>query len=164
MFGPFRRAVRAGGFLLVPAVLAVALAEPLVFPSLGPSAYLLAVRPDDDAATPRRVVVGHTLGALAGFVAYHLVAAPATLVALPPAQSLAMASLIVSATLSVVLTTTAMEGTDARHAPAAATTLIVSLGLLATPLDVLLIVFAVAALVGTQLAFDAATDHRRVPT
>jgi CBS-domain-containing membrane protein len=55
--------------------------------------------------------------------------------------------LAASATVSIVLTSWAMIATDAVHPPACATTLIVSLGLLSTPLRVAIILGSVSILV-----------------
>jgi hypothetical protein len=63
-----------GALLAVPGAVAIATGRALVFPSLGPSAFLLATRPRGEGATARRVVGGHAVGVLAGLVAYWTVA------------------------------------------------------------------------------------------
>lgn len=54
--------------------------------------------------------------------------------------------------LSVVATSWGMIATDTNHPPACATTLIVSLGLLSTALEVATIVISVVVLVATHAA------------
>ncbi|MFC7156476.1 HPP family protein [Halomarina halobia] len=154
-----RASIVAGGLLTVLGVLTWASGLTGLFPSLGPSAYVLAVKPEAEEATPRRVVGGHVLGVAAGFVAYHAVAEGLTVVRPHPAWSPASLALAVSGTLALALTVAAMELTDLRHAPACATTLIVALGLLTSAIEALVIVAAVVVLVVVQRGLLVA-QHR----
>ncbi|MFC7176196.1 HPP family protein [Halosegnis marinus] len=129
------------------AAVAWATGRPFVFPSLGPSAYALAVNPDAATNTPRRVLGGHAIGVAAGFLAYHALAGGAVLTESLAPLSAAGAGLALSSLAAVALTTAGMLATDLRHAPACATTLIVALGLLATPVEAGIVVVAVLALV-----------------
>jgi hypothetical protein len=125
----------AAALLAVTGALAWTAGLPALFPSLGPSAFVLAlaaVRADRDP-TARAVVGGHAVGVLAGLAAYHLLAGGATVTALPPARSTALARLALAACVSVGLTTAGMLALETVHAPACATTLIVSLGILPAP-------------------------------
>lgn len=59
--------------------LAWALGEPLIFPSLGPTVYLLFGTPMAEAASPRNTVLGHFIGvavALALLAAFGLLTDP----------------------------------------------------------------------------------------
>lgn len=143
-----RVSVEAG--LLIGALGAVlwATGRPFVFPSLGPTAFLLALR--SKTYSPREVIGGHLVGVVGGLTAYFLLADGLVLTALPPAGSWAAARLTGSAALSVALTAGGMLLTRTVHGPACATTLIVSLGLLSTLLDGLVIVAAVAILYGVH--------------
>jgi hypothetical protein len=118
----------AAVFLLaVTALLAVLTGQPLVFPSLGPTAYVLARRPS--AGSTRRVLGGHAAGLLAGVAAYRLLAErPVVTGALQPTSETTL-RLAAAVVLSVGLTTAGMVALDAEHAPACATTLICALGL-----------------------------------
>jgi len=78
-----------------------------------------------------------------------------TLTATPPAGSAAGLHLAASGICSVVLTSWGMIAADATHAPACATTLIVSLGLLPTPEQVGIIVASVVVLVAVHGAVVA---------
>ncbi|NHN60389.1 MULTISPECIES: HPP family protein [Halorussus] len=151
-----RESATAGSLLAVVGALAVATGRPFLFPSLGPSAFLLATRPSAPTSAPRRVAGGHAVGVAAGLVAYHALASGMVLTAPPTRLTAASAALAVSGVASVALTTAGMAAADLRHAPACATTLIVSLGLLSSLADALLVVAAVAVLLATHRALLAA--------
>jgi hypothetical protein len=121
--------------------------QPFVFPSLGPSAFLLAFERQGDRRRLYRVVASHCIGGVAGLLAYTLLGAGTTLTATPPPGSAAGLHLVASGVVSIVLTSWGMIATDTNHAPACATTLIVSLGLLSTPIQVATIVVSVVVLV-----------------
>lgn len=55
--------------LLIAAAIAWATHKPLIFASLGPTAYELVETPERKSARPYNVVVGHLVGVLAGFLA-----------------------------------------------------------------------------------------------
>jgi hypothetical protein len=57
---------------LIPAFAAWATGRPFIFPSLGPSAFALAL--GEDAISARRIIGGHSIGIAAGFLSYHLLA------------------------------------------------------------------------------------------
>lgn len=148
-----RTAAQAGLLLAAPGIVAWATGLPAVFPSLGPSAYLLATS-DGPAVAPRRVVGGHAVGVVAGLAA-HAVLAPG--LALAPADPLGggWLRLATAAVASVALTAGGMELTDLEHAPACATTLIVSLGVLPTLADGAVVVGAVVVLVAVDAVLPA---------
>jgi CBS-domain-containing membrane protein len=154
-----RRAIYAGGLLLVLGATAWVAGLPFLFPSLGPTAYLLAVTPGAPESAPRRVLGGHAIGVLAGLLAYHALAAGLVATTPPSPLSTAGLRLAASAVVSVGLTTGGMLATDLRHAPACATTLIVSLGLLSELVQGGVIVAAVALLLATQAVLDRATTQ-----
>lgn len=134
------------------AAIAVAVDEPLVFPSLGPTVYALLHKPWARISAPRSIVLGHAAGIAAGVVAlwaFGLLDAP---VPMDGPVSWARAA---AAALSVGLTLGTTTGLDIAHPPAAATTLIVSLGFITRPGDLLMILVAVVA-----LAVLGATVHR----
>jgi hypothetical protein len=130
-----------GVLVLVPGVAAWLLGKPLIFPSLGPSAFVLVLNEREISA--RRVIGGHLIGVVSGVLAYQLLANGFTLANLAPALSAAGLRLVASGVLSIVLTTCLMQMARAHHAPACATTLIVSLGLLPGSTNGLLIMAAV---------------------
>ncbi|MFC6613642.1 HPP family protein [Halopenitus salinus] len=124
--------------------------QPFVFPSLGPSAFLLAFDRRGGRDRAYRVVGSHLIGAIAGFAAYHLLAEGVALTASPPPFSIDGLRLAASGMASIAATSWAMIATRTNHAPACATTLIVSLGLLSTARSAATIVVAVCVLVGAH--------------
>ncbi|GAB7008719.1 HPP family protein [Halorubrum trueperi] len=138
----------AGLLFTVLGAIAWGSGQPFVFPSLGPSAFVLAFDRRSEPDRSARIVGSHLIGGVAGLAAWSLIAAGVSLTATPPAFSPEGFRLTASATVSLVATSWGMIATDAVHAPACATTLIVSLGLLSTPFEVAIIVASVVVLVG----------------
>lgn len=137
----------AGLLFTVLGTIAWASGQPFVFPSLGPSAFILAFDRRSERTRTYRIVGSHLIGGVAGLLAWSLLAAGVSITATPPAFSMEGLRLAVSATASIVVTSWAMIATDTIHAPACATTLIVSLGLLSTPTQVAIILVSVVILV-----------------
>ncbi|WP_418280972.1 HPP family protein [Halorubrum sp. DTA98] len=137
----------AGVLFTILGVIAWGSGQPFIFPSLGPTAFVLAFNRQSDRTQSYRIIGSHLIGGTAGLVAWAVVASGASITATPPPFSLEGFRLVTSATLSIVLTSWAMIATDTIHPPACATTLIVSLGLLSTPLRVGIIVGSVTILV-----------------
>ncbi|NHX34932.1 MULTISPECIES: HPP family protein [Halolamina] len=150
MDGSVEAGARAGALLAATGVAAVLTGSPFLFPSLGPSAYLLATAPDAPASRPRNVLGGHAVGVVAGLLATHLISPGLVVIEPLPAFSPGMFRLGASAIVSVALTTGGMLATGYEHAPACATTLIVALGLLSTPIEGAIVLAAVLLLVGTD--------------
>lgn len=153
----------AGMLFTVLGVIAWVTGQPFIFPSLGPSAFVLAHDRQGEVVAPRRVVGSHLIGAVAGLVAYWTLAAGVTLTATPDPGTIAGLRLAAAGVCSVALTSWAMIATGTEHAPACATTLIVSLGLLSTATAATTIVVAVGILVAIhQIAiagFEAAVSR-----
>ena len=139
--------VYASVLFTVLGIVAWATGRPFIFPSLGPSAFILAFDRRGERTTTYRVVGSHLIGAVAGLLAYTLVANGVALTATVTALSPDGFRLAASGILSIALTSWAMIATNTNHAPACATTLIVSLGLLSTPLAAATIVASVVILV-----------------
>jgi CBS domain-containing membrane protein len=134
------------GLIAIGAMSLVALVtgEPFVFPSLGPTAFLLFYTPLAPASCPRNTLGGHLIGALAGYLS--LVVFGLTDDA-PALASSVTASRVGAAALSLGLTSGVMVWTRLPHPPAGATTLIVSLGILREPEQIVVLMVAVALLV-----------------
>ena len=145
-----RQASHAGALLAALGAVVWLSGLPFLFPSLGPTAYLFATQPSARQSAPRRVLGGHAIGVLAGLVAYHAVGGGVVITASMGSATPAGLRLAVSGVVAVALTTAGMTVTDTGHAPACATTLIVGLGILSTPLQAAIIVLAVGILVGEQ--------------
>lgn len=124
--------------------------QPFLFPSLGPSAYLLAAGEKPRAEGTYHVVGGHAIAAVCGLITYLLFADG--IVALDAFEqgtpfSSDVGLLVLSGTVAMVLTTVGMLWSDTNHPAACATTLIVALGLMSTVLEVIIIVVSVIILV-----------------
>ena len=127
--------------MVVPGVAAWLTGQPLIFPSLGPTAFALVFDRRENNA--RQVIGSHMIGVVSGLIAYQVLAHGLTLAALRPAFSLDGLRIVASGVISIGLTTLAMVALRMSHAPACATTLIVSLGVLRTAADGFLIMLAV---------------------
>jgi hypothetical protein len=137
----------AGLLFTVLGIIAWGTGQPFVFPSLGPTAFVLAFDRRGERTAGYRIVGSHLIGGVAGLLAWSTLAADVSLIGTSPSFSMAGIHLAASATASIVLTSWTMIATDSIHPPACATTLIVSLGLLSTPLRVAIIVGSVTMLV-----------------
>lgn len=109
------------------AIVAMVTDTPSLFPSLGPTAFLLFSTPMLPSACPRNSVEGHLIGVVAGYlslVLFGLTDNPATII------EGVTASRVGAAALSLALTSGFMIWLQRAHPPAGATTLIISLGIL----------------------------------
>jgi CBS domain-containing membrane protein len=101
--------------------------QPLLFPSLGATAFLFFETPLAEVGTPRNAIIGHgvaIVAALASLGLFGLLSSPSVYVqGVTPARIGAVA-------LSVALTGGVLRLLRAAHPPAGATTIIVSSGLL----------------------------------
>jgi CBS-domain-containing membrane protein len=61
-----------GGLVLALAAIGWATKQPLIFASLGPTAYELTEQPQMPSARPYNIIVGHLIGLGAGFLAIYL--------------------------------------------------------------------------------------------
>ncbi|MDP8931665.1 MAG: HPP family protein [Actinomycetota bacterium] len=143
--------VTAGLSFAIVGTLAVMIHQPFVFPSLGPTAFLLFYRPLARSASPRSVILGHLIGVTSGYVA--LVAFGRTQAG-PALQAGVPAKAVGAAALSLALTATLMVLLDAPHPPAAATTLIISLGFLTRPNHFIVLLAAVVLLAAQDVAVN----------
>ena len=148
-----------GLFALVNGVLSIALmsmaavatGQAFIFPSLGPTAFLLFYTPTLPAACPRNTIFGHAIGVAAGYLALVIFglteAAPAlaTEVTWPR---------VGAAAVSLGLTSGFMVWFKVPHPPAGATTLIVSLGILKTPAQLTVLMIAVVLMVGQGMVIN----------
>ncbi len=137
----------------VSAFLAWFFKQPLIFPSLGPTAYLFFESPMSKRSSPRDTIIGHFVAVIAGGISlaiFGLIGDPSILKAGPTA------AYVSSGTLSVALTGGAILLLRSSHPPAGATTLIVSLGLLNTPQKMLTLMAGVVILTVAGWAINRA--------
>lgn len=125
--------------------------EPLVFPSLGATAFLFFETPMAEVASPRNTIIGHCVGAAIAFgwlVVFGLTDAPSALEAGFTLERAAAVALSVGCTGGV------LRLLRAAHPPAGATTVIVSAGLLTTGEELLVLAAGVALLTLTAGALN----------
>lgn len=122
--------------------------RPFIFPSLGPTAFALALHPQENTA--RQVLGGHLCGVLAGLLVYHVFASGLVVTTVHAPFSTGSLWLAASGALSVALTAASMLLARTVHSPACATTLIISLGLLPSVVEGGIIMAAVALLYGAH--------------
>jgi CBS-domain-containing membrane protein len=116
--------------------------RPYIFPSLGPSAIMLFGHPLRRDSSPRHAILGHAVGALAGYFALWVLG----LLGVPFSAHIGTPRIIAAAVaLGVTCAITILL--KAEHAPAGATTLIVALGILPNPIDFVFLMAAVIMLV-----------------
>jgi len=145
--------------------------EPLLFPSLGATAFLFFETPTAEVGTPRNAIIGHGVAigaAVLSLVVFGLWNAPSVYVTgVTPARVGAVA-------VSVALTGGILRLVRAAHPPAGATTIIVSSGLLAKPTQLGMVAAGVALitvagwtinrLLGVPAPVWAALDGRSSPS
>ena len=137
--------------IAIMAAVAVVTRAPFIFPSLGPTAFLLFYGPTTPAASPRNTLGGHLIGCLAGYLSLVLFG----LTTRGPALAVGVDwSNVGAAALSLALTSGAMVWCRVPHPPAGATTLIVSLGILREPWQLLVLMLAVVLLVVQGFAIN----------
>jgi CBS domain-containing membrane protein len=119
----------------------------LIFPALGPTVFLVFSRPMNPRSSPRNIVLSHLIGWLCGWgslALFGLLREEAILVMTEfgPARILAVG-------LSTALTSGILVFFKLEHPPAVSTALIVSIGFLSSPVELVVLMLAVT-LVTTQ--------------
>ena len=145
--------VFVNGFLTITllALLAVLTNSPFVFPSLGPTAYLLFIAPLAENSSPRNTILGHAIGLICGYAAFTLTGAATLPFGVHPGVYWPR---IIAAALSLSATGAFMVLFRASHPPAGATTLIVSLGIISQPKELVIIEAAVFILVAQAFVIN----------
>lgn len=136
---------------VVLGVIAIVSGQPFLFPSLGPSAYLMATGEQPRAEGAYHVIGGHTVAVVGGMITYAIfvVDGASTYEVFQqssPAFSQELVVLTASATTAMVITTVGMLVTETNHPAACATTLIIALGLMGGLVDAVIIISAVIIL------------------
>ncbi len=128
--------------------------QPLLFPSLGPTVFLVFETPMATNASPRNTVIGHSVALGVGVFSlaiFGLIDEPSVL------QAGVTLPRVGAATLSLALTEAVLILIRALHAPSGATVLIVSLGLLHTPTELATMVGGVVLLTATAWVINRAS-------
>jgi len=130
--------------MLALGLLAVATRLPLLFPAIGASAAVMAFTPGAPAARPRNCLLGHAIGAGIGWLCVQTIAD-----GLPHALSSGLEwPWMLSGAIALGLTVGMLLTVDLPHPPAAATTMIVGMGLLPELWQVLALVASAALTAG----------------
>ena len=137
--------------IAILSVAAVVSGQAFIFPSLGPTAFLLFYTPTLPAASPRNTVFGHAIGIGAGYLALVIFGLTEAAPALDTEVTWARVG---AAAVSLGLTSGFMVWFKVPHPPAGATTLIVSLGILKTPAELAVLMVAVVLMVGQGLVIN----------
>lgn len=133
------------------ALLALTTGSPFVFPSLGPTAYLFFFSPLAETSSPRNAILGHAIGLICGYAAFALTAAYSPPFAM---HGSIHGARVLAAALSLSATGALMVLFRVSHPPAGATTLIVSLGIISQPKELVIIEIAVILLAAQALAIN----------
>lgn len=130
-----------GGLILVLAAIGWATRQPLIFASLGPTAYELVEQPQLRSARAYNIVVGHLIGLGSGFLAVYLLHAwlAPNVILSGVVSADRLWAVVIATTLTTFLTLILRAGQPA----ALATTLLVSLGAMQTRRDAIAIVAGV---------------------
>ena len=133
-------AVLSLAVLAASGAVGLALHQPWLFPSLGPTVMLFFESPTQEASKPSNTLIGHGVGLAAGAAMLYAFGlhntVPAPVGGLNP-------SFLLAGALSVALTTLVLTLLKKPHPPAGATTLIVSLGILTKPTELLAVAGAI---------------------
>jgi CBS domain-containing membrane protein len=124
-------------------LLALFTGSPFVFPSLGPTAYLFFFSPLAEASSPRNAILGHAIGLMCGYAAFAVTSGFGPTFA---AQGEVHLPRVLAAALALSATGALMALFRVNHPPAGATTLIVALGIIFQPRELIVIEIAVILL------------------
>lgn len=116
----------AGLAMLLLGAISLALHQPLLFPAIGASAALIVLAPQSKGAQPRSIILGHGVGALIGWLCVQSIAGGAQ----GSLATLHQWSFVLSGSAALAATAAALVHWSIPHPPAAATTMIVGMGLL----------------------------------
>lgn len=116
---------------------------PLIFPSLGPTIFLLFYAPSSPMAAPRNAIFSHAAGAFTGWACFQIL-----MLILPGADTLLQTDphRIITAAVALGLCGIFMSLTGIVHPPAASTTLIAGLGMLNSLWSMFMLCIAVTLL------------------
>jgi len=162
-YGPLREVQqRRGGGATYAAILAIVtltitgavgllVKQPWLFPSLGPTVMLFFESPKQPSSRPLNTIVGHVVGIAAGVTCFTVFDLSGHRSA--PVGGLTV-SYVIAGAVAVGITTAVLSLLKLPHPPAGASTLIVALGILHTPVQLLSMVGAVVLITTAGWAFN----------
>jgi CBS domain-containing membrane protein len=120
------------GLIFVAALSAWLLHRPMMFASLGPTAYELIETPERATAHPYNILVGHLIGILSGFFAIYVTHAWSTA---PVTFTEISFPRVLATTLAALLTVFGTLLARATQPAAVSTSLVISMGSMQRPWD-----------------------------
>ncbi len=120
--------------MLVPGFAAFIIGYPVLFPSLSPTVFAIFRNPLSPTSSPRNTVTGHFVAIVVGFFVlwiFGLAGEPSVL------QEGVTLSRVWAAATAVAVSESLLTAVRRPHTPAGTTTLLVSLGLFTTPVQLL---------------------------
>ncbi len=112
--------------MLIVAALGIATGRPWLIPSLGPTSYMQAAQPQQPAARVYPIIAGHYVGIAAGWLALLIVGAQGTPTLMETHHAVPIRFYAGAIAVALDLFGDLLIG--AKHPPAAATTLLITLG------------------------------------
>ena len=143
-------ALGGGLTLLVVGLIAHVAHEPFLFPSLGPTAFVIYFSSSSRQASPRNVVCGQMIGVACGVLSVVLLGLRGVPVDLTNIGFHRLAAALLALSLTFIL----MSWLGVEHAPAGATTLIVALGVVHTYWGILAMAAAVFCTAGIAIVLN----------
>lgn len=133
------------------AAIAIFTGTVFLFPSLGPTAFLMFYSPSAPASSPRNTLVGQTLAVGMGYLSLRITRVPNT-----GTNGVVQVNWphVLAAMMSLGLTLGLMVLLNVEHPPAASTALLIGLGALHNPVHLVLLLFAVLLLVVQAIAIN----------
>src|ERR1019366_9562746 len=124
---------------------------------LCPTAYLFFFSPLAEASSPRNTILGHAIGLICGYAAFVLTVASSPPFGMHPGVH---GPRVLAAALALSATGALMALFRVSHPPAGATTLIVALGIISQPRELVVIEIAVILLAAQALAINRVAGIR----
>ena len=122
----FRAAILSAVGILIIAAIGVVTHQPLLFPSLGPTIFVVTLAPNEPIVRFRNIILGHGLGIVSALMATPIIGL--LQYKLCSSELCAQFGPGVAAALAVALTIILQVPVHALHPPAAATTMLLVLG------------------------------------
>lgn len=116
---------------------------PFLFPSLGPTAFLLFYKPLSETSSPKNAILGHLVGIVCGYLGLAIFGLVGSTSAFLHGVSI---QYIGSAAVALTLTSALTSWWKVEHPPAGATTLIISLGIINTVPDLAIMIISIVVL------------------
>jgi CBS domain-containing membrane protein len=113
---------------------------PFVFPALGPTILMVFSHPMSPGSSPRNIILGHLVGWLCGWGSLAMFGLLSNESILTTGANLPR---VLAVGLSLALTSGILVLLNVEHPPAAATTLVISLGLMSSLVELAILMLAV---------------------